>query len=133
MKFKIQFFLLIAISIFLQNCGSTQSTSSQTSESNPELAADKLTVDMVSHLKLTNEQTTKVKAINLKYIKKSQDLRKQANGDRSVMQSLQKDKNAEMKSVLTDSQYRKYESMQKESKGGRGGGRGGGGGRGSNF
>lgn len=124
MKFQFHF-LLFAILILFSNCGSTQSTSSQTTgNNNPELMADKLTAEMVSQLKLSDEQTKKVKAINLKYIKKSQDLRKQSSGERSTMQSLrasiQKDKNAEMKQVLTESQYEKYESMQAESRGGRG-------------
>ena len=137
MKFKIHFLFLL-LSMFLANCASTQNnqTQSATINNNPELAADKLTAEMLDKLQLSDAQLPKVKAINLNHLEKVQELRQQASGDRSAMQSLktnlQKDTNAEMKLVLTDSQYQKYLSMQTENTGRRRGSKGSGG-RGRSF
>lgn len=140
MKYKV-YFLFVAISLLLTNCNTTQNTQTPQAQSqrggDPEFMADQQTAELMAPLNLTTEQIPKVKEINLKYIKKTQEVRQQAGGDRSTAQalraSLNNDKNGEMKLVLTDSQYQKYLSMQSENsgkRGGKGGGKGGGGRRG---
>ncbi len=131
MKFKF-LFLLIAFSFLVSNCTSTQNTQAQSRAGDPEFIADQQTAELMTPLNLSTDQIPKVKAINLKYIKKATELRQQAGGDRSAMQALRenmnKEKNDEMKLVLTSSQYQKYLSMQTENPGRRGGGGGKGGG-----
>ena len=121
---KIQLFALLLCSL-LSNCASTQNGSSATSAAidNSALATDKMTAEMVTHLKLSDVQTEQVKAINIKYHEKSTSLRREVAGDRSAMQSmratLKKNKYAEMKQVLTANQYEQYISMEAENEKGR--------------
>lgn len=115
---------IMFIAILLTACIPSNSLAQHTKMEQLEFAVEKLTAEMITQFKLSDEQTTEVKAINLKYLKKFEDIRSQTNGDRSAMQSfrasIQQDKNSEMKLVLTESQYKKYESMLVEINNGRG-------------
>jgi len=99
----------------------------------PEEMAKKQTERMKEGLSLNEDQVTKVSAINLKYNKKFKEMRKNASGDRTAMReammTVRKERNAEMKKVLTEEQYEKMlakeKEMMKQRKGqGRGQGKG---------
>ena len=126
MKFTISSLFVASILLF-SNCTNAQQV--QRPGGDPVSMADKQTSEMISPLDLTQDQTNKVKEINLKYIKKTQQLREQLRGNKSTAQTLRttlnNEKNAEMKLVLTEDQYKKYESMMVEI-GSRGRGNGGG-------
>lgn len=78
---------------------------------------------------LDADQETKVHALNLKSANKMDEMRKSAGGDRDAMRAKMKtirdDQNKEMKKVLSDGQWKKYEKFmeeQRKQRGQRGGG-----------
>jgi|SRR5450432_388067 len=83
----------------------------------PEQRADTLTSKMKTALMLSDEQLPQVQSVNLKYAQKMDSLYN-APGERTekmpVMQSMQQDKTAELKTILTPDQYTKYQAMVKE-------------------
>ncbi len=128
MQLKIKLLLAI-ISFLLTFCTGTQTTQSNQAQSTRlsgdlERIATQQTAEMISKLNLTDIQIPKVKEINLAYAKKTQELRQKSGGDRSYLlslrESINKDKLAEMKQVLTDSQFKIYEDMQVENTDNRG-------------
>ena len=82
----------------------------------PRLIAERQTEKMTTELGLTAEQTEQVGAINRRYAERGQQLRQQAGGDRrATMQAartLQTERNAELKAVLTAAQFTQLEKMQ---------------------
>ncbi|TKG93446.1 DUF4890 domain-containing protein [Puteibacter caeruleilacunae] len=102
----------------------------------PKERAQKSTKAMIEKLSLNKEQGEKIGEINLKYAEKMQEIFKKGKGNRdqmrSSMQTMRKDQEAEIKKVLTEEQYKKYQAWQKERRqqqGQRGQGRGQGQGR----
>jgi Spy/CpxP family protein refolding chaperone len=81
-----------------------------------EERATRLTEMMKSELDLTAAQEPKVKAINLKYAQKMQDVRKISDtaAQRKSFESLNKQKDAELKPVLTASQFKTYQKLMAE-------------------
>ena len=78
---------------------------------------------MKSNLKLTDDQAAKVQDINLKYANKMDELHASTATKQEKMASMKTDdaaKDAEIKAVLNDSQYKSYlqkkEEMKKEMK-----------------
>ncbi len=73
---------------------------------------------MKKELNLSDKQTTEVSAINLKFAKKMDEQRKNSEGDREAMhkqmETMQKERNAELKEVLTDEQYEKFLKKEEE-------------------
>lgn len=94
----------------------------------PEERAKAETEQMKTDLALTNDQVAKVDTINLKYAKLRMGMRGQFQGDRegmmAKMQEMQQQKNAELKTVLTEEQMKKYEELLQQRRGFRGQGRG---------
>lgn len=86
-------------------------------ESTPEQRAALQTGFMKNKLKLDTTQVTKVQAINLKYAQKLDPVMK-GDGRKLKMlreaMSIQKDKDAELKTALTADQYKQYEAMKEE-------------------
>ncbi|WP_075591055.1 DUF4890 domain-containing protein [Labilibacter marinus] len=84
----------------------------------PEEMAKKQTEKMKKDLSLSEDQVTKVSAINLKYAKKIDEVRNNASGDRAAMresmQPIRKARNAEMKKVLSEDQYKTMVEKDKE-------------------
>jgi anion-transporting ArsA/GET3 family ATPase len=83
--------------------------------------ADRLKKD----LELTDTQYESVKEINLKYAKKAEEVFKNNEEDRSkhmeCLKKNQEEQNLELKAVLTEAQYTKYEEQLKARKEKRGG------------
>ncbi|MDH7463093.1 hypothetical protein QEG73_17485 [Chitinophagaceae bacterium 26-R-25] len=85
--------------------------------------ATKTTNWMKSNLKLTDDQVSKVQDINLKYANKMDELKNSTDTKKQKMATMKSDesaKDAELKTVLNDSQYQswlqKKEEMKKEMK-----------------
>ena len=96
----------------------------------PEELAERQTNQMKESLKLTDEQLPKVEALNLKYAKKMKAARDEAGEDREAMRNsmmeMVKEKDVELKKILTDDQWTTFEEDRKkrmEQRRGRGGGR----------
>lgn len=106
------------IAIFLGSV-ITAAAQSTNSTKTPEERAKTLTEKMKTTLSLTDEQYPKIEAINLKYAEKNQSLRSSSKGKLSKYKSLKsslKDRDKEMKKVLTPEQYEKYKEMMEEMK-----------------
>jgi hypothetical protein len=82
----------------------------------PEERAKRQTERMKDDLKLTTAQEPKVSAINLKYAKKMEDVRKMTDtaAQRKTVMSLNKQKEAEFKGILTPDQMKAYQKMVEE-------------------
>jgi len=79
--------------------------------------AERMTKKMTEKLKLTDEQQVKVKALNLDMLTKTKAAKDKV-GDketkRAEMKTIRDNYNAEMKKVLTDDQYVKFEKDMKK-------------------
>jgi hypothetical protein len=87
-------------------------------KSSPEDRAKRQTEMMKESLSLTAAQEPKVSSINLKYAKKMEDVRKIADTavQRKTFQSLNKQKDGELKAVLTADQFKSYLKQVEEMK-----------------
>jgi hypothetical protein len=84
----------------------------------PEERAKRQTEMMKTELKLTAAQEPKVDAINLKYAKKMQEARNTTDTAvrRKTFETLNKQKDAELKGVFTADQFKKYQQIIAEIK-----------------
>lgn len=84
---------------------------------------------LVADLGLNEDQKVEFEAINAKYRKEMQAMREQANGDfasmRPKMQEMRTAQNEEIKQILTEEQFAKYEKIQADRMQNRQGGGGG--------
>lgn len=81
--------------------------------------ATKLTDWMKTNLQLSDDQLPKVQDINMKYANKMEELKNSAAGKRQKLMTLKdndKAKDAELKQVFTDSQYKTYMTKKEELK-----------------
>jgi hypothetical protein len=111
------FFLIILLagkSAFTQTQGQGQGWGNAT----PEERAKRQTEMMKTQLTLTPTQEPKVAAINLKYAKKMEDVRKISDADvqHKTVKNLQNQKDNELKGVLTDTQFKEYLKKMEEMK-----------------
>ncbi len=111
---------LIAFSVQAQREGS-----GNRSNMTPEEMATSRTKQMTKDLDLTEVQQSKVQAINSKNAETFGKLRGKRRSDlsedersalRSKMREIQTENQKEMKKILTDEQYKKWDKMQKERK-----------------
>ena len=83
----------------------------------PEQRADALTEWMKTNLQLTTDQESTVHAINLKYARENEGLRTSTKPRGAKLKTLKANndaKKAELKSVLTDEQFKIYEAKESE-------------------
>jgi hypothetical protein len=73
---------------------------------------------MKENLSITDAQEPRISAINLKYAKKMEDVRKVADtaAQRKAAENLNKQKEGELKAVLTADQFKSYLKMVEEMK-----------------
>lgn len=97
----------------------------------PKEMAKRQTEELTKELGLNKDQAKKVLELNTKSMEKMSEMRGQmrdGGGDREAMlEKMQKsrdEQNAEMKKILTDDQYKKYEKYLEERRARRGGGGG---------
>ncbi|SMO70472.1 hypothetical protein SAMN06265379_105157 [Saccharicrinis carchari] len=106
--------LMVLVTIPLQ----AQNQRGQRNTGTPEEMAAKQTERMKQNLGLSLEQTTKVEAINLKFVKKQREIRKAPGQDRTAMREamaqVRKDRQLELKSVLSADQFKKMIDWEKE-------------------
>jgi hypothetical protein len=102
--------ILLSSSLFSQQQGMRNAS--------PEERAKRQTEMMKTELNLTAVQEPKVNTINLKYAKKMQDVRKMTDtaAQRKSFESLNKQKDAELKPVLTADQFKAYQKMMADFK-----------------
>jgi hypothetical protein len=83
-----------------------------------EERATKMTDWMKSTLQLNDTQLSQVQAINLKYANKRQEMMNNAQGkkDKDAWKADEAAKDAELKGVLTDDQYKTYQTKKEEMK-----------------
>ena len=125
MKSSIKVFA--AILFFFAVCTAVNAQRGGGQPPSPEDMAARQTDQMTKKLNLDEAQTAKVKEINLTYAKKMLETRENNRGDRQAMREaitpIQEEKNAELKTILTEEQYKSYEEMLAK-RGGRRGGQG---------
>ena len=128
MKLSINVLLFTALFLFM---GFNADAQRRGGPPNAEEMANKQTEHMTEELSLSTDQVAKVEAINLDYAKRIQAAREENAGNRSamkeIMTAIENEKAAEMKTVLTEDQYKSFEEMQANQakpKGRRGGNRG---------
>ena len=84
----------------------------------PEKMAENETSRMVEKLNLDNDQIAKAEVLNFTYAKKIVEARENNKENRDAMreigEAINSEKNAEMKLLLTEAQYKNYEQMQAE-------------------
>jgi Spy/CpxP family protein refolding chaperone len=107
-------FLLSTATVVAQNQKMGKGHGSPT----PEERAKRQTEKMKESLSLTSAQEPKVSAINLKYAKKMEDVRKVSDtaAQRKSTQALNKQKDTELKTVLTAEQFKLYLKQVEELK-----------------
>lgn len=85
----------------------------------PEARAKTVTDKMKTELTLSDDQYTKVYDINLKYAQKNKEALKTGGTRMAKLKAVKaenSEKNKELEAVLTEEQFTKYKSMQKEKK-----------------
>ena len=116
--------VITALLLFFAICTATSAQRGGERPSPEEMAA-RQTKQMTEKLQLDEAQTAKVKEINLTYAKKMQEVRDNNRGNREAMReavtALQKEKSAELKTVLSEEQLKSYEEMLAKRGGRRGG------------
>ncbi len=114
MEFSIRSFLIASWSIFVFSC--TVTAQGGANSATPDIVAAELTSVLVEKLKLTEDQSTRVKEINLNYAEKIQEVRTTHAGNRDdmkeIMMAVNKEKNSEIRSVLTEEQIEAFDQMQ---------------------
>ena len=99
--------MMIFVSIFMV---SSVLLAQERQHPSAESVAKKQTERMAEKLSLTNEQKAQIETINLKYAQKSQEARQaEKEAQKAGFQQFKEEKNAELKAVLTDEQYTKYQ------------------------
>lgn len=107
-------FLFSSTTIFAQQQGPGKGYGKAT----PEERAKRQTEMMKENLSLTAAQEPKVSAINLKYANKMEDVRKITDTAvmRKTAQNLNKQKEGELKAILTADQFKSYLKQVEEMK-----------------
>ena len=106
--------MLAAITITFQ---ANAQASQQMKNSTPEERAQKITDWMKTNLQLSDEQTTTVHAINIKYANENEVLKDSGSGRRDKYKKYkdsQAAKDHELKGTLTSEQFSTYLSKKKE-------------------
>lgn len=110
--------IFLALLLFITTMSIAQAPQEQGKQPNSEEMVKRQTEQMVKELTLNETQKTKVEAINKKFGTKMSETLKAAGGDREKtreqMKTLRKDRDTELKSVLTAEQYTKYQEFEKK-------------------
>lgn len=113
--------LLLLFSIFFMVTSSlTQPGYGRWQNSSPEERAKIQTDQMREKVNITNEQDSSIYEINLKYAKKIQELMKGEQGRdemRSKIGEMMKEKDNELKGILTEEQFELYLNYKEELRG----------------
>lgn len=110
--------ILAIIALFLTVSFTAFAQRGERKAPNPEKKAEKQTAQMVKALQLDEAQTSEVQAINLTYAKKMHEAMEGNKEAREAMKKIKdainSEKNAEMKAVLNEEQYKSYQVLKKK-------------------
>lgn len=110
--------LLIMIALFFAMGLQAQPPGGQGRQFDRDEMVKRQTKDMVENLSLNEDQTKKVSELNEKYAEKMGEIFQNANGDfsgmREKMGKLREEKNEELKTVLTEEQFKKYLELEEK-------------------
>lgn len=85
-------------------------------EATPEAQAQRMTDRMVKEFSLNEQQAKELQAVNLKLTKQMQANKEQAKADkkqkREEMKSMREERDARLKTILTEDQYTAYQKKQ---------------------
>lgn len=134
------FLATFLFAVFAAKAQPPQGEGGQRRQFTPEDMAKRQTEQMKEYIKLSKDEEKKVNEINLKYAKKSQELRegvsfrdmtdKQREEMRTKMEAQQEEKDKELKKIFSADQWKQYEKYKEEARARRGpGGQGGPGGQ----
>lgn len=134
------FLATFLFAVFAAQSQPPQGEGGQRRQFTPEDMAKRQTEQMKEYIKLSKDEEKKVNEINLKYAKKSQELRegvsfrdmtdKQREEMRTKMEAQQEEKDKELKKIFSADQWKQYEKYKEEARARRGpGGQGGPGGQ----
>ncbi|MDL2214844.1 DUF4890 domain-containing protein [Dysgonomonas sp. OttesenSCG-928-M03] len=85
-------------------------------QASPEMRAKRQTETLAEKLSLSEEQKQKVYDLNLKYANQAESTRSNDGQDRRAQfRKQQEQKDAELKTILTDEQQKQYEDFKKEN------------------
>ncbi len=115
-KFKSAVVMMFVLSCLLV---STQLFAQEKQRKTPEERASMLTDKMKKDLNLTDDQYKSVYDINLKYAKQNEEAFKNAQSKDEkikIIKASEEAKDQELKGVLTDDQYTKYQLMKDQMK-----------------
>ncbi|MFT4024829.1 MAG: hypothetical protein QM664_13720 [Flavihumibacter sp.] len=110
---------LIIVLCFIISAGIAVAQEPGGGHKTPEERAKAQSEKMKSELKLTDDQYTKIYDLNLKYAKKSDEIRSGSNDRTAKMKAVtdaMDEKDKEIKGILDAGQYEKYEAMKAEQK-----------------
>ena len=115
-SFSRPLFLISLVTAWVSLCFSTGFA--QQPGMSAEDRAKRQTDMMKTELKLTPDQETKVYAINLKYSEKMHDAREIADTSarRKSLESLNKQKDTDLKGILTPDQFKSYQKLLEDMK-----------------
>ena len=121
MKRMLKHLGILAVLVCMFSLANAQTGQMPTDKQMPsaETRAAKMTDWMKTNLNLTGDQLTQVQALNMKYAVKMDSLRNssQAKEDKfAAMKSDEAARDAELKGILTDEQYKAYEEKRQEMK-----------------
>lgn len=114
MKKKLSQLITLFMFLFL-----SISVNAQNTMQSPTYRATKLTEWMKKDLQLTDGQASKIQDINLKYANKTEEVKNSTVGKRQKIQTLKNNeraKDAELKQVLNETQYKTYVNKKNELK-----------------
>lgn len=100
--------------LFSLVCMVTATAQGQRGNATPEERAAKMTERMKQSLKLTEDQATKVQAINLQAAKDMAAARESGQDMRTSMQTIRTKQDAELQKVLTPEQYKTYQDSRQQ-------------------
>lgn len=108
----------IALALVLSFSAIAQQGDGRRRNMDPKEMAERQTNQMKESLELTDKQLPKVEALNLKYAEKMGEARDEVGEDREAMRSAMteiiKEKDVELKKILTEEQWTKFEKERKE-------------------
>lgn len=120
-----QKFIIYSVPVLLMlilniNSFAQQGSGGRRGNMDPKEMAERQTTMMKDSLGLTDQQLPKVEALNLEYADKFVAARNEADGDRDAMRStmmaINKEKDVELKKILTADQWTKLEALRKEAR-----------------
>lgn len=115
---KLSIKLLSTLVLFLTIGSSVFAQKGERPQHDPVEMAERETSRLTEELELGESQVIKMKEINLAYAKKMQEARENNSENREAMKevrdAINSDKSAEIKTILSEDQYKKYESLMAE-------------------